>query len=670
MPRSPFRPALSRVRHATGALTKAAAALLLAGCLALCCSDAPAGTSAPDAFSAATLTAARTPNPSADSRPVLTVALLDTLINPYDTFYLRQTIRHLEEALPAYRWRTISLSAAEAETDIAAAKPDFLFAPAGFSASAALTQSPAAFRIATRRAKRAEHAEGSVGAVFAVRASSGLQTLRDLRGKHAGSGIPIAVDGWLAAAGELADAGFDPEDFFSSVDFRNNAYPDVISSLLAGKIDVAILPTCLLETLEAARLIDASGLQIVNAKANGLACTHSTALYPDVSFLALGTAPEAAVRDATIAILSQKAPSAEFEWLTNVPLTSVQALFRQLKCGPYAYLRDMSPKAIFLRWKTEIGIAALLIGFLIVNEFRLRILVRRRTQELRRSLRERRRMAEEAEAVRQTLAGFERRSIVQQMSGMIAHEVNAPIGAIRTYAAVLKMAAPSGAAGLQGPAAQALDGIEREAVRISDIVKRVRSYAKREADAHVQCSLSEIISRSLTALHAELPPGSPVRTAWTAPAEPAYVFGDPLELELLFLNLLRNAARAAAEADKSSMPMRRRKSTPNVRVGLKVLDGRCRASVENIGSASPEAISRLNSAAAGILRNDALHHKDSQGLGLGLSICRGIADNHCASLVFEAGGLGIRAVFTIDETAESALSSPDSQKSSTPAKER
>lgn len=603
---------------------------------------------------------------SDDPRPVLTVALLDTLINPYDTFYLRQTIRHLSEVLPTYRWRTISVSAAEAESDIAHAKPDFLFAPSGFAATSALTQSPAAFRIATRRNKSADRAEASVGAVFVVRAKDGLRTLQDLRGKRASTGIPMAVEGWLAAAGEIVDAGEDPETFFSKVNFRNNAYPDVIASLLAGKIDVAILPSCLLETLEAAKLVDTEGLAVVNAKSNGLACAHSTALYPDVSFLALASAPETAVRDATIAILSQKSSFREFEWLTNVPLGSVQTLFRKLEVGPYAYLRDMSPKAIFLRWKTEIFIALLLLGFLLVNEVRLRVLVRKRTEDLRRSVEERNHMAEEAEAVRKRLAGFERRSIVQQMSGMITHEINAPIGAIRTYAAVLRMGSPALASDAATPSAKALEGIEREAVRIADIVGRVRAYAKRADNAHAPCLLNEVVEKSVMALRAELPSVNTLRLDVRLPDSTVTVSGDPLELELLVLNLLRNAASAVRRSEEAASftrgRSRGRQSNPNVRLMLvsEPDRGRCRITIENAGRVTAEELEKLNSVTAGLLQDRS--ERRSEGLGLGLSICRGIADNHCASLQFEAAGLGVRTTVEMDLFREENSTADEDQR--------
>lgn len=594
-------------------------------------------------------------------KPSLTVALLDTLVNPFDSFYLQATIARLERSLSAYDLKTITISAAEAEEDIARAKPDFLFAPSGFVGI--LSPKIYANVIATRKTMLAEKAEASVGAAFVVRSGERLETLESLRGKRAATGIPLAIDGWLAAAGEIHKAGFEPEEFFSSVAFRNNAYPDVISALLAKRVDVAILPACLLETMRDRMLIDAEGLTVAGEKKGGLACRHSTALYPDVAFLALPNAPEEAVRDATIAILSDR-NAREYEWLTNVSFSSILSLFKDLQLGPYAYLRDMSPAAVFKRHRTEFLLAGAILLFLIMNEIRLHRLVRRRTEELAKSVEERARVAAHAETVRRRLALFERRSIVQQMSGMIAHEINAPIGAIRTFAAILRMSMgeSEGKTATQAdsvdPRTKALEGIEREAVRIAEIVARVRRYAKTATTSHKSVDIKEVIGKSMRALAAERPS---VRVALhlAEEKEPIFVLGDALELELLFLNLLRNAAQAAEhtanqQADGAFI---------TVSVVLVSSNGgvpRVCVRIENEGPQLDEAvIAELNSRASGFVRAmrgeegdskaaELGAHPDDRGLGLGLTICRGIADSHGASLRFEAreqGGARVTVVF-------------------------
>ncbi len=90
-----------------------------------------AGASAADAVPADTITAASRFIPGVpifrdDPRPVISMAIADTLVNPYDILSLRQTIRKLSELLPNYRLHTITITAAEAAESLAAAKPHFL----------------------------------------------------------------------------------------------------------------------------------------------------------------------------------------------------------------------------------------------------------------------------------------------------------------------------------------------------------------------------------------------------------------------------------------------------------------------------------------------------------------------------------------------------------------
>lgn len=631
-------------RCLNGSLAALAAAVSLLGWTAVSLADAPA---------AADAVASATPlfeEGSASEKPRLTIALLDTLINPYDSFYIRETALYLEDALPQYRWQVVTISAAEALEDIEKVHPDFLFAPSSFAVRAAADESISAFRIATRKTQRAQSAAASVGSAFVVRKDCAAASLAGMRGLRAGASLPTSVDGWLAAAGEIEAAGFDPDDFFEHVDFRNNAYPDVVASLFARKIDVAVLPACLLETLEEQGLIDDSAFTVINRKNGGLACRHSTELYPDVSLLALSRAPESAVRDVTIAILSRPAAADGFEWQTNVSFAALQALLRRLQTGPYAYLKDMSPAALAKRWRSEILLASAALLLLLLNEWRLHVLVRRRTAELRAAVERQKRTAQEAAAIRTILAHYEKRSLVQQMSGMIAHEVNAPIGAIRTYALLLKMAMTGrnqAAAGSPGPAQEALAGIEHEAVRIADIVAKVRSYAKRSDAKHRPCSLEKILNKSIKAAGDEIPAEAHIEiTSIMTPG--LIVDGDPLELEILFLNLLRNAAAAARRwADKS----KRREAVVAMRcfqqTGSRGLKRICVAIENPTTDASAATVDMLNRQLSGLAAaisldtlsqdsGNADHSAKSSGLGLGLSICRGIADSHCASLRAEA----------------------------------
>lgn len=208
----------------------------------------------------------------ADPRPVVTVAELDTLVNPFDAFMLRSTIAALKRALPHYALRTVTVADAEAKEQIKLLKPDFIFAPASFRGLTGVEAS----RIATRRTNLAQSAAKSVGAVFVVRADAPFRTIEDLRGRRIFTGLPTALDGWLAALRELRARGLDPEGFFGAVHHRNNAYPDVLSALLTGAADAAVLPACLLESVRMNGLVRSADLRAINVQSGDLACAHST----------------------------------------------------------------------------------------------------------------------------------------------------------------------------------------------------------------------------------------------------------------------------------------------------------------------------------------------------------------------------------------------------------
>lgn len=586
-----------------------------------------------------------------DFRPLLSISVVDTLINPFDALALERTLEQLSDRLPQYRWRQMVIPAADAEESLLSNKPDFLLAPSGFAAYAQLSSRVSAVRIATRRTVLADRADHSVGSVFIVRAERPWRTIRDIEGLRAASGLQTTVEGWLAAAGEIERAGFDPEHFFSELVVKSNAYPDVISEVLSGGTDVGILPACLLEAVAEKKLARTEDLRVINAKTEGLRCLHSTDLYPGLSLVALGDTDEEKVRDVLGALLSLKDIDG-YEWFANVSDAPVLKLFQDLRVGPWAHLRDMSPGAIFLRYREEILFFLGILVLLILNEIRLHVLVKKRTQALSEALEKNIRSEAEAAEARQQAAGLERRSVVSQMSGMVAHEINAPVGAIRAYCAVLRILL-RGEEKKEERIAVALKGVEHEAEKVAGIVDRVRQYARTGRTEHAEVPLLRVIERGIRSARSELSEEKRERFSVTLHAnglEPV-VLGDALELEVLFLNLVRNAAsaafgsqaeppfvsvminRVAAERpEESSEDASRNTSDQGPAPG----ESRIEVVIENSGAKLDDA------AMARLAKLGDATTPSPQGLGIGLGICRGIAEGHGASMKFarrEAGGV-------------------------------
>ena len=238
--------------------------------------------------------------------------------------------------------------------------------------------------------------------------------------------------------------------------------------------------------------------------------------------------------------------------------------------------------------------------------------------------------AAEQEAVlgRKRLSHIERSGVISQMSNIIAHELKQPLGALLNYAAVLKLRLNDKMA--EDPLTKTVvENMDAETRRISRIVDSVRKFAKKEQPAHIEYDLVRIVEKAIRTFHQqeEAKTAVPFRTdAATAP-----VLADPLSLELL--NLIRNAAAASKESGR-----------PKLGVSLEPVGKRWKVTVWNNGLVlSDEQFTRLEHAA---------ESTKPEGLGLGLSIVREIADMHSASLHFErlAKG-GVRAELMIDRLA-------------------
>ncbi len=579
-------------------------------------------------LTAAPLCAQPVPEPE-----TITVGVVDTLSEEEGLAVIREK---LQAGLDCRRWsvRVVSVLSADETEGIDRFRPDFVLAPADLDQQFRAAGKPAPYRIATRKTHLAADAARSAGGLLVVRRDrTDLQTLSDLKGKTVAAGLPTSLTGWLALEAETKPLASARGGFWSQAHFVSSPFPDVLTALFSGHVDAAVLPTCFLERMARYGEADVENLRVVNEKTDeSLACRRSTALYPDVSMWGFEWTHEERARALTVGLLSQPAGSEGYEWLSFVPHASVEQLYKTLEIGPYAYLRDFSLRGLYSRYQGYVHAALVFLIFLVAYEIRLQRLVKRRTGELREALIEQRRLETDARRDRDRLGSLEKRNIVSQMSAMIAHEVKSPVAAIGNFKAILDYVLPE-AVRKDKTVDTALSGIETEAERIAGIVNRVRNYAKSRQTAHVPCDLSEIVRRAVKSLKSSSAGAVPV-TTWLPDKAP--VLGDALELELLVFNLMKNACEALSGVKH-----------PAISVMLTESDDRRVLLVKDNGPAlDDEAFRHLQ---------DLMSSVKPEGLGLGLSIVRGIADSHGAGLFFERnpdGGLTVR--FVIDKLADAA----------------
>lgn len=554
------------------------------------------------------------------------IGIMDTISTAVDTASLREGLVLLSNPLEKdfrISWRDIVTP--DAAQEVLHQKPDFLMLPTE-QIDLMEEQGVQTFRIATRKPWTATDAAHAVGSLVVTRADrTDINTLEDLAGRHIAADTPTSLTGWLALQGEIARAGHDPEKFFGRTTFLSFAYPGVLSAVLHGSADAAVLPTCLLELLDSRGLVNAADLKAIGVKkSDAIVCRHSTALYPDISLVAFPWTPEPLVNRMTVSLLTNGG-DANYEWSAMVGTSDLRELYRLLEIGPYRHLRDMSPMAVYKRWQTEIHVGLLVLLLLILNEFRLRGLVAKRTSELSDALSALEASQAEAAVVRDQLGALERKNIAAQMSGMIAHEIKSPVGAIRNFAAVVKILLKDAIA--QNPNARtAVEGIDAEALKIAGIVDRVRGYVKNRTAHHVPADLKRAVDRGVRAFKLGKLASVPV--------------------------LVKNAAEAVHEQTDEHG-----RATGRVIVTLAAI--RTETPPEGCGRRQwmltvADNGRKLTEAEKACLMHS-LESVKPDGLGLGLSIVRGIADSHGAKIEFvakPAGGVVVSVLF--DELDEEA----------------
>lgn len=466
--------------------------------------------------------------------------------------------------------------------------------------------------VATRKTDRAASAVASIGAALVVRSDrADLRTLEDLRGKKAAATLPHSVDGYPAVRLMLREKGFSDEKFFSGVNFLTFTVPDVLSAVLSGDADVSILPACALERAQEEGLVEPGLLRVVGLPPDGaLACSRSTDLYPDITAGILPWTPNKLSRDFLTALL-ESGHADGYEWVATSDLRSVSNLYQELHLGRWAVLDDTSLSGLWKRYGRYAVFALLLVLLLIANEYRLKRLVEHRTAALTKTLREKELLARKEEAARERLASLERMGAISQLCAMIAHELKQPMGAVLNFLAVLRMRC--GESIKDDPVAQrAMEGAQNEARRMAEIVDRVRGYAKRQRRTPEPVDLARTIDEALS----HLKPGQKT-TVRREVAPNVFVAGDPLELELLVLNLVKNAVQAldAAEGGTVTVTLAR---TDEFGAVLRVTD--------DGPTLSDEIFAKLLKVSESVKEG---------GLGLGLAIVRNIVDEHGATLTIE-----------------------------------
>ncbi len=240
-----------------------------------------------------------------------------------------------------------------------------------------------------------------------------------------------------------------------------------------------------------------------------------------------------------------------------------------------------------------------------------------------------------------------RLATVGEMASLLSHELNQPLAAIASYA--------SGSLNLleqpdaQTPALmqQALQRIAEQAERAGRVIKSVHDFVRRREQQHETIAIATLLEavlplvrlqarKSATRIDVELlgAPWMGTASAATTAAGTAHVRCDRTMVEQVLLNLTRNGIQAMEQAT----PLAHRV----LQLRVDEVDARwVRFTVIDAGpGVAPEVAARLFTP---------FFTTRAEGMGLGLSLCRTVIEQHGGTLDFgpAPGGLGSAFRFTL-----------------------
>jgi PAS domain S-box-containing protein len=250
---------------------------------------------------------------------------------------------------------------------------------------------------------------------------------------------------------------------------------------------------------------------------------------------------------------------------------------------------------------------------------------------------ERRQAEEIRHDLQNKLAHANRVTLMGQLTASIAHEVNQPIGATVTNAQAALHFLDSQPPGLN-EVRQALAWIVTDGNRAGDVIGRIRSLVKNVPSRNERLDINAAILEVVALTRSEMMrKGVSLRTDLARGLPP--VHGDRIQLQQVVLNLILNAVEAMGTQKDGARELL-------ITTGEDRGQGVSVAVQDSGPGLDPESVERLF---------DAFYSTKTEGMGMGLAICRSIIDAHGGRIYATANApRGAAFRFTVPSRSDAA----------------
>ncbi|MDR2154082.1 MAG: PAS domain S-box protein [Burkholderiaceae bacterium] len=251
----------------------------------------------------------------------------------------------------------------------------------------------------------------------------------------------------------------------------------------------------------------------------------------------------------------------------------------------------------------------------------------------------RRRAEEQAAAQADRAQTASRLIIMGEMASSVAHELNQPLTAISNYCTGMISRVRGGGIGSED-LLTTLEKTAWQAQRAGQVVQHIRNFVKRSEPQRQWSEVPAMIEQVVELAEIELRRRQ-VRLTHHVDANLPALFVDPILIEQVLINLIKNGAESVEAAQRS--PNNR---VVDLRVTQRGVAGMAAVQfvVADTGSGlAPEVLDHLY---------EAFFSTKNKGLGIGLNLCRSIIESHQGRIatdnLYNAGQIaGCRFIFWV-----------------------
>ncbi|MFO1225502.1 sensor histidine kinase [Roseateles sp.] len=255
---------------------------------------------------------------------------------------------------------------------------------------------------------------------------------------------------------------------------------------------------------------------------------------------------------------------------------------------------------------------------------------------------EQRRVEELSRQQQDRLQATARLATVGEMASLLSHELNQPLAAIASYAngSLNLLADPAPPEDTAGLVRQALERIAAQADRAGRVIKSVHDFVRRREHLRENIDVAALLEAVLPLIRLQARKGGS-QVLLDLPPQPLQVRCDRTMVEQVLLNLSRNGLQAMENAAPG---------TPReLRLAARLRAERwVELSVRDHGPGIPAEVAKQLFTPFFTTRGE--------GMGLGLSLCRTVIEQHGGALDFEnlaaaqGGGCDFRFTLPVGQT--------------------